>query len=57
MLCFLLLLVTTYLAVVVANLNIGISRWLLGISLMYILQLSGCFQWTIRQSCEVSVQP
>jgi hypothetical protein len=28
---------------------------LLGVSLMYVLQLSGQFQWTVRQSAEVSL--
>ena len=48
-----LLAATAFIAAGAAEGNIGIQPVVLAVGLMYVIQLCGLFQWTIRQSAEV----
>ena len=53
--CFFILIVTAIAAVAIRQ-NSDIDVGLLGFALVYILALSGLFQWAVRQSAEVETQ-
>lgn len=53
--CALILIITSLVAVVVRE-NSDVDVGLLGFALVYVLGLSGLFQWTVRQSAEVETQ-
>ena len=48
-----LLLVASFGAVIAKDLGASVNSDLLAVGLLYVIQLSGLFQWCIRQSCEV----
>lgn len=48
-----LLLASTFGAVLAKNYNAGINNAAISVGIMYIIQLTGLFQWAVRQSAEV----
>ena len=48
-----LLIASTYGAVLAKNADVGINNAAISVGIMYIIQLTGLFQWAIRQTAEV----
>jgi hypothetical protein len=56
LLCWLMMAATAFSSLAARDHNSGVSEWLLGMSLMYVLQLASIFQWATRQSSDVENQ-
>jgi ATP-binding cassette, subfamily C (CFTR/MRP), member 1 len=55
-LCWLMMAATAFSSLAARDHASGVSEWLLGMSLMYVLQLASIFQWATRQSSDVENQ-